>query len=243
MSPQSASRGPVERVYVERIHCPDTEQLAASAQAIPAGASTELVEPNPEKAEGLTEDPDAGTAELAQPKAETTAALPKSEEVIPMKVEESVDVPSATETPGGAPAAEGVPNAPPPPGDAKGIESLPPKDQEMITEEDLPRPRRRKVKFGDVHLHLLKARSHPASPSRFPGQVGVRGASQPVGRGKAQEQDGRSQSRRASPKGHASITLKQKPTTGQASMIRCYDLSSRTPSVQGLGFRLFLITD
>ena len=30
MSPQSASRGPVERVYVERIHCPDTEQLAAS---------------------------------------------------------------------------------------------------------------------------------------------------------------------------------------------------------------------
>ena len=30
MSPQSASRGPVERVYVGRIHCPDTEQLAAS---------------------------------------------------------------------------------------------------------------------------------------------------------------------------------------------------------------------
>ena len=30
MSPQSASRGPVERVYVDRIHCPDTEQLAAS---------------------------------------------------------------------------------------------------------------------------------------------------------------------------------------------------------------------
>ena len=30
MSPQSASRGPVERGYVERIHCPDTEQLAAS---------------------------------------------------------------------------------------------------------------------------------------------------------------------------------------------------------------------
>ena len=30
MSPQSASRGPVEWVYVERIHCPDTEQLAAS---------------------------------------------------------------------------------------------------------------------------------------------------------------------------------------------------------------------
>ena len=27
MSPQSASRGPVERVYVDRIHCPDTEQL------------------------------------------------------------------------------------------------------------------------------------------------------------------------------------------------------------------------
>ena len=77
--------------------------------------------------------------------------------MIPTKVEESVDVPSATETPGGAPAAEGVPNAPPPPGDAKGIEYLPPKDQEMITEGDLPRPRRRKVKFGDVHLHLLKA--------------------------------------------------------------------------------------
>ena len=77
--------------------------------------------------------------------------------MIPTKVEESVDVPSATETPGGAPAAEGVPNAPPPPGDAKGIEYLPPKDLEMITEGDLPRPRRRKVKFGDVHLHLLKA--------------------------------------------------------------------------------------
>ena len=30
MSPQSASRGPVERVCVDRIHCPDTEQLAAS---------------------------------------------------------------------------------------------------------------------------------------------------------------------------------------------------------------------
>ena len=30
MSPQSASRGPVERVYVQRIPCPDTEQLAAS---------------------------------------------------------------------------------------------------------------------------------------------------------------------------------------------------------------------
>ena len=30
MSPQSASRGPVERVYVERIHGLDTEQLAAS---------------------------------------------------------------------------------------------------------------------------------------------------------------------------------------------------------------------
>ena len=30
MSPQSASRGPVERGFVERIHCPDTEQLAAS---------------------------------------------------------------------------------------------------------------------------------------------------------------------------------------------------------------------
>ena len=30
MSPQSASRGPVERGLVERIHCPDTEQLAAS---------------------------------------------------------------------------------------------------------------------------------------------------------------------------------------------------------------------
>ena len=30
MSPRSASRGPVERVYVERIHCLDTEQLAAS---------------------------------------------------------------------------------------------------------------------------------------------------------------------------------------------------------------------
>ena len=54
--------------------------------------------------------------------------------MIPTKVEESVDVPSATETPGGAPAAEGVPNAPPPPGDAKGIEYLPPKDLEMITE-------------------------------------------------------------------------------------------------------------
>ena len=30
MSPQSASRRPVERGFVERIHCPDTEQLAAS---------------------------------------------------------------------------------------------------------------------------------------------------------------------------------------------------------------------
>ena len=30
MSPQSASRGPFERVYVDSIHCPDTEQLAAS---------------------------------------------------------------------------------------------------------------------------------------------------------------------------------------------------------------------
>ena len=30
MSPQSASRGPVERVYVQRIPCLDTEQLAAS---------------------------------------------------------------------------------------------------------------------------------------------------------------------------------------------------------------------
>ena len=30
MSPQSASRGPVERVFVERIPCLDTEQLAAS---------------------------------------------------------------------------------------------------------------------------------------------------------------------------------------------------------------------
>ena len=30
MSPQSASRGPVERVFVERIPWLDTEQLAAS---------------------------------------------------------------------------------------------------------------------------------------------------------------------------------------------------------------------
>ena len=30
MSPQSASRGPVERGFVERIPCPDTEKLAAS---------------------------------------------------------------------------------------------------------------------------------------------------------------------------------------------------------------------
>ena len=30
MSRQSASRGPVEWVYVQRIPCPDTEQLAAS---------------------------------------------------------------------------------------------------------------------------------------------------------------------------------------------------------------------
>ena len=34
MSPQSASRGPVERVYVECIHCPDTEQLAASVDGL-----------------------------------------------------------------------------------------------------------------------------------------------------------------------------------------------------------------
>ena len=30
MSPQNASRGPVERGFVERIPCPDTKQLAAS---------------------------------------------------------------------------------------------------------------------------------------------------------------------------------------------------------------------
>ena len=156
-----------------------TDSEVEIAQAIPAGASTELVEPKQEKTEGLTEDPDARTAELAQPKAETTAALPKSEEVIPTKVEESVDVPSATETPGGTPAAEGVPNAPPPPGDAKGIEYLHPKDQEMITEGDLPRPRRRKVKFGDASSQScgrrrrrqlgMSPRSYPASPSSLSG--------------------------------------------------------------------------
>ena len=39
-----------------------TDSEVEIAQAIPAGASTELVEPKQEKTEGLTEDPDARTA-------------------------------------------------------------------------------------------------------------------------------------------------------------------------------------